>query len=126
MKEDAAMLATLDVDGWELEDGAQRHREHPKTFWVPAAPRRYLLRRGRLVKLMFRIGLRDDAGVETENVERMWVIVTRRLRFGLYEGVLDNDASCTSAMRCGLRVVFEPRHVIQIGDTASEDYLAQA
>jgi hypothetical protein len=107
-------LASIFEDGWELEDGELRHRQSPKTFYIPPGYQRYLLGKGELVKLMFRIGLRDSEGQETEEVERMWVIVDRRVGLRQYVGTLDNDAYCTKAMTAGLKVVFEPRHVIQI------------
>ena len=81
----------MELDGWTLDDGVELHREFPATFWIPAIWRRYLLRRNQLVKLIFRIGLRDDQAEESVEVERMWVIVTRRSGWGRYEGVFDND-----------------------------------
>jgi hypothetical protein len=59
-------LAEFERDGWELADGAECHAEYPKSFWIPPAWRRYFLRRDQIVKLMFRIALRDDAGNESE------------------------------------------------------------
>ena len=107
-------LAELERDGWELEDGAERHAEHPRSFWIPPAWRRYFLRRDQLVKLMFKIALRDEDGDQSEEVERMWVIVRKRAGWGRYQGVLDNDPYCTNGIAAGLRLVFEARHVIQI------------
>ncbi|KAB0584985.1 DUF2314 domain-containing protein [Ideonella dechloratans] len=107
-------LANLQIDGWELDDGVQLHRAHPKTFWIPNVFKRHLLRPKQIVKLVFRIALRDDAGVETEEVERMWVIIERRLGLGQYEGLLDNDPYCTKGIKSGMKVFFEARHVIQI------------
>ncbi len=107
-------LATLREDGWELEDGVASHRRSPKTFWIPSTLRRYLIRPGQIVKLMFRIGLEEEEGKTWEETERMWVIVKRRVRFGRYEGVLDNDPSCTKGIRSGMKVLFEARHIIQI------------
>jgi hypothetical protein len=110
----AMKLAELERDGWELEDGAERHVEHPRSFWIPPAWRRYLLRRDQLVKLMFKIALRDEDGKQSEEVERMWVIVKNRAGWGRYEGVLDNDPYCTKGIASGLQLAFEARHVIQI------------
>ena len=107
-------LATLFEDGWELDDGAKVHKEHPRTLYMLLVWVWDLLRAGSIVKLMFRIGLRDDLGREYEEVERMWVIVERRLSAKKYLGVLDNDPYCTKSISSGMRVVFEPRHVIQI------------
>lgn len=107
-------LAEFEQDGWELEDGAERHAEYSKSFWIPSAWRRYFLRRDQIVKLMFRIALRDEAGNEFEKVERMWAIVKKRSGWGRYEGVLDNDPYCTKHIVSGLELAFEARHVIQI------------
>jgi uncharacterized protein YegJ (DUF2314 family) len=68
--------------------------------------------------LMFRIALRGEDGDESEKVERMWVIVKRRSGWGRYEGVLDNDPSCTKDIVSGLELAFEARHVIQIHQEA--------
>ena len=72
--------------------------------------------RFKIVKLMFRIGLEDQSGERREEVERMWVIVQRRVGLKKYLGVLDNDPYCTNGISSGMPVVFEPRHVIQIHD----------
>ena len=109
--------ADAELDGWSLDDGVELHREFPATFWIPAAWRRYLLRRGQVVKLIFRIALRDEQGEESVEVERMWLIVRRRSGWGRYEGVLDNDPYCTKHMAAGLALSFEARHVIQIHKT---------
>lgn len=113
-------LANLHNDGWELDDGVQIHRAYPKTFWIPSILQRYLLRPKQIVKLVFRIELKDHNGLESVEAERMWVIIQRRVGFRLYEGVLDNDPLCTNGIRSGMPVFFEPRHVIQIhGELAS-------
>jgi uncharacterized protein YegJ (DUF2314 family) len=78
----------LERDGWCLDDGEERHREAPATFWIPDAESREELQPGDYAKLIFRIAVDDgDAGA---SVERMWVIVRERT-LGAYLGVLDND-----------------------------------
>ncbi|OOG38364.1 hypothetical protein [Rhodanobacter sp. C05] len=106
-------LAELKTDGWELEDGEARHAEAPTTFEIPPAVERNSLQPGQIVKLMFRIALSDANGEESEHTERMWVIVGGRVGT-FYVGTLDNDAGCTNEFKAGLKVVFAPRHVIQI------------
>ncbi len=91
-----------------LDDGEALNREHPDTFWIPSRNERGNLLPGELVKLIFRISL----GAE-ERVERMWVIVKERLDSG-YVGELDNDPHCTTDLRSGAKVEFQPEHVIQI------------
>jgi hypothetical protein len=106
----------LQLVSWQLDDGEELHREAPSTFWMPPAARRASLSSGELVKLIFRMTVRDrgarDAHVE---VERMWVIVNSR-EDDRYLGTLDNDPYCTKDLVSGALVAFEPRHVIQIYD----------
>lgn len=105
--ESDAVLVTGTVS-YVLADGEQSHAEHPDTFWVPPREQRETLVVGQIVKLMFEI-----THVGGEMTERMWVIVKEKTRAG-YTGVLDNDPTCTSEMKSGLQVNFQPRHVIQI------------
>lgn len=112
-------LATLFNDGWQLDDGEERHRESPHTFYLPPAEVRSTLQPGQIVKLIFRIELEDEDGVPTQEVERMWVIVQAPLENGMYVGTLDNDPQCTADIQSGMKVVFEPRHVIQVHSSAA-------
>lgn len=98
---------------WTLDDGEERHREAPDTFPIPDAATRGSLEPGRIVKLIFRISVRDPHGAEETHVERMWVGVEGRDGDG-YVGSLDNDPYCTDAFGAGARVAFEPRHVIAV------------
>jgi len=106
-------LANFHDDGWELEDGESRHVEAPATFEIPPLAERQSLKAGQIVKLVFRIALRDKAGLDSERTERMWVTVGEPQGLG-YTGSLDNDAYCTPEFKAGLQLFFEPRHVIQI------------
>lgn len=94
---------------YTLDDGEEIHREAPETFWIPNAAERGSLQPGQIVKLVFRIELDDDE----VHVERMWVQVKERNAAG-YVGELDNDPYCTTELRAGAVVLFEPRHVIDI------------
>jgi hypothetical protein len=106
-------LADFDVDGWELEDGELRHVEAPATFEIPPLSERRSLRTGQIVKLIFRIAVRNDERERAEGVERMWVVVDGH--DGKYfHGTLDNDPYCTDEIKSGLKVTFEARHIIQI------------
>jgi hypothetical protein len=106
-------LADFETDGWELDDGEALNRESPSTFRIPPLEERSALSPGNLVKLIFRIRLRDGDMNVAEEVERMWVIVKGR-HGHLYEGVLDNDPYCSAEIRSGMPVFFETRHVIAI------------
>jgi hypothetical protein len=104
----------VNVVSWELDDGEALHREAPSTFAIPSQEQRQSLAHGDVVKLIFRLLLRDAAtGEERVEVERMWVIVQGQAG-SLYSGVLDNDPYCTGALKSGATVRFEPRHVIQV------------
>jgi uncharacterized protein YegJ (DUF2314 family) len=104
----------LDLVSWELDDGEAANREAPSTFWIPPRQKRDSLAHGDVVKLIFRIVLRNtNTGEEQVEVERMWVIVERREGSG-YVGILDNDPYCTTDLKSGDTVLFEPRHVIQV------------
>lgn len=110
----ALRLASIGVDGWELEDGVQCHRANPATFKIPPALLRYSIRRGNIVKMTFLISANGEDGIAQERGERMWVVVQRRVGFGKYEGLLDNDPVHTGLLKSGAKVVFEARHIIQI------------
>jgi hypothetical protein len=93
---------------YTLEDGEQYHREAPETFEIPSRAAREALHPDQIVKLMFDIQVNG-----VSQVERMWVVVERIDGSG-YVGVLDNQPVATQLMRPGLRIHFEPRHVINI------------
>jgi len=93
---------------YTLDDGEERNREAPATFWIPTLEERVELEPGQTVKLMFRIEIGEEV-----HVERMWVQVKGR-RDGGYVGELDNNPYCTEELRAGEVVHFEPRHVIDI------------
>ena len=110
----------LHLVSWELDDGEEINREAPSTFWIPAADRRAALVEGDIVKLIFRMTVRDPATREEQvEVERMWVIVDGR-NGAAYHGRLDNDPYCTSDLISGAAVEFEAKHVIQIYDDAGK------
>ncbi|PMS16989.1 DUF2314 domain-containing protein [Trinickia dabaoshanensis] len=106
-------LAEISRDGWELDDAELLAQAHPATFWLPERERRESLAPGDTVKLIFRIPTVGEAGSEAINVECMRV-TTQRVEGTLYYGNIDNDALCTSDMRAGFAVTFQPRHVIGI------------
>jgi uncharacterized protein YegJ (DUF2314 family) len=104
----------FEVDGWCLEDGEERHRVNPHSFWIPNREDRERLRQGDLAKLIFRISLNDEA--EPVATERMWVIVREHSSEG-YIGVLDNEPRSISENEWfwrGTEVPFKAQHVIDI------------
>ena len=108
-------IRVADGVSYILEDGEERHREFPDTFWIPSLEVRESLQKDQLVKLMFAI----TADGETQT-ERMWVIVREKTGDG-YIGILDNDPYCTDKMKHGLEVRFQPRHVIHIYEVEVPD-----
>jgi hypothetical protein len=98
-----ARLATLDVEGWTLLDGEESAKKSPDTFWIPPLEERQALKKGNLVKLMFKF---------EDGVERMWVVVEGH-EGPFYCGKLDNGP-ISSQLECGDAVLFEARHVINI------------
>jgi hypothetical protein len=116
-------LATIDVDGWELESAEARHAASPDTFRIPSRAQRERLQPGDGAKLLFRIASPGHTGVE-RGVERMWVIVRRRVE-GLYVAVLDSTPSSTdpsTSLARGTVLAFAPEHVADI-NTPSRDYV---
>lgn len=78
---------------------------------------------GDAVQLLFDIETREQGLVVDRGVDRMWVIVKRRLDEG-YVGVLDTDPGRAEglSLRAGTEVCFGPEHVIAI-EHPPEDYV---
>ena len=111
----AALVQVAPGVTYSLEDGELYHRDAPDTFEIPSLAAREALVPGEIVKLMFRI---TNAG--ESQVERMWVIVGDKDADG-YVGALDNQPATTDLMRPGMKVHFQPRHVITIHPRRAED-----
>lgn len=99
---------------FNLEDGESYHNEAPDTFKIPPRAARESLRANQIVKLMFHITADGES-----QVERMWVIVEGKDGGG-YVGLLDNQPLATDKIRPGMRVRFQPRHVINIHPQSAE------
>ena len=98
----------LQLVSWSLDDGEAAHQESPDSFWMPPKEERESLRPGDIVKLMFRMILRDPgSGAEQEKVERMWVGVTGRDGRG-YVRALDNDPHSRRTWRPAMRSASRP------------------
>lgn len=120
-------IATLPVDGWELESGVARTRTHRDLPWIPDAAARASLRAGEHAKLIFIIEAASETGEAETHGERMWVEVDHVDGVGetvRYSGVLTNTALIAGVTRPGMRVWFGAEHVIDIvradGSKASE------
>jgi hypothetical protein len=91
-----------------LENGEEYHRQAPDTFEIPPKAAREGLRPNQIVKLMFNITADGES-----QIERMWVVVEGKEGDG-YVGVFDNQPLATEKLRPGMRIRFQPKHVINI------------
>ncbi len=108
----------FDVDGWCLEDGEQRNREHPDKFLIPDLAVRDALQPGDFAKLVFRIAIED----QPEAFERMWVIVRARVSGG-YLGMLDNEPTkiCENdEFWRGTELPFQAKHIVAVEHANAE------
>lgn len=110
-----ARFATMAEDGWVLVSAEIRHQEDPDSFLIPARAEREGLGAGNAAKLMFDIETREGDRVIDRGVDRMWVIVKRRVG-GNYVGVLESDPGIAEGLtlRVGTEVLFGPEHIIDI------------
>ena len=106
-------LTTLDVDGWQIDDGEVAHAATPDTYWIPPLDVRQSLQVGAVAKIRFYIRLEDENGDIDDRGERMWVQIVAKVD-GWYQGELDNQPACTDEIKPGLEVWFQPRHVIDV------------
>ncbi len=104
----------FEVDGWELDNGEEYHRDAPSTFWIPDRSARETLKPGDYAKLIFRFAV--DSEEFPVAVERMWVVVRERLN-NQYFGLLDNEPDAieeNDEFWLGTEVPFRAEHVIDI------------
>ena len=103
------MTATLEQDGWELEDVEAAHARNPGTFQIPSLTERRGLQRGDTVKLVFLFRC-DDEDEPYVQGERMHVTV-RQKTGRHYSGVLEDVPASSPTLRAGDRIAFGPQHV---------------
>lgn len=103
---------------WKLGDGEERHRESPRSFFIPPLRVRDSLKREDVVRLLFVLTRRDADG---PNAERMWVKVSEVNSTG-YVGILGNSPSAIQDLGPGELIAFEPRHVISVLDETWDKY----
>ncbi|HEX6536076.1 MAG TPA: DUF2199 domain-containing protein [Gemmatimonadaceae bacterium] len=110
-------VATIPVDGWELESGVARSRTHRDLPWIPDSATRESVRVGEFAKLIFIIEAATETGEAETHGERMWVEVDHVEGAGgdvRYAGVLTNSAHIPGVTRPGMRVWFGAEHVIDV------------
>jgi hypothetical protein len=94
--------------GFRLANAEARHRQYPRSFFIPDRAERESLRPGDLVRLHFEIVSPRPGQPEAE---RMWVEVTGRDAAG-YVGVLTNVPVVITTIGPGGTVRFGPEHVM--------------
>ena len=104
-----------------LEDGVQRNKQHPDTFYIPSQEERTSLQVGDVAKLVF---LYRESDVICGG-ERMWVLITKVQDDG-YEGTLDNKPFMADVLHFGEVVRFKPEHVIDCQTKAEMAAVQQA
>lgn len=106
---------TIERDGWALVSAEERHALYPDTFHIPDRRARESLSPGDAAQLLFDIETRDGGCVVDRGVDRMWVLVKRRIG-DLYFGVLDSDPGRAEGLviHQGCEVTFAPEHVVAI------------
>lgn len=117
-------FTTIEPHGWELISGEQHQARHP-SFSLPDRKVRESLRPGDAAKLLFDIETRVAGCVTDRGVDRMWVIVKRRVGGG-YLGVLDSDPGRAENLnlRPGTELHFTAEHVVDI-DHPPRDYIIE-
>jgi hypothetical protein len=97
---------------WTLAEAEERHRAHPRSFFIPNAETRGSLRIGDRVALLFYAADPTAAGADAE---RMWVEVLERVQ-GAYLGRLLNRPVVVGGLSLGDELAFGPEHVIRVED----------
>jgi len=106
------MAATLEQDGWELEDVEAAHARNPATFQIPSPAERRGLQRGDTVKLVFLFRCEEDGEPYVQG-ERMHVTI-RQKTGRRYSGVLADAPASSAVLRLGDRVAFGPQNVATV------------
>lgn len=93
-----------------LDDIEEYKKEFGEQFHVPDQHDRTSLKKGDIVKLIFRF---EDDSSEFASVERMWVVITGTC-LGKYTGYLNNHPSTVDTTKDGDLVNFDYRHILEI------------
>ena len=104
-------LPSFDKNYFELDNAEDIHKKYPESFWIPEKAVRNNLKSGDIVKLIFRMLVKENP--EEVEVERMWVEINEK-EDGFYVGKLDNDPMGSVHVKCGQEVYFKPEHVIDV------------
>jgi len=120
-------MPTLAKDYWRLLSGEERHAAAPATFEIPSLDERASLAQGQAAKLLFEVEFEDEDGSVSTSVDRLWVIVARKVG-DFYVGILEGRPVSLAAgsdfyLQPGAEIPFLPEHVISI-DTPPPEYSA--
>ena len=103
-------MATLEDDGWALDDAEARHAASPQTFHIPDRAEREALRPGQMVQLLFLFLNREPDGSPIIDCEKMWVTLKRVTPTG-FEGQLESEPATSKALAPLATIRFGPEHV---------------
>jgi hypothetical protein len=111
-------MATLEKDGWTLEDAEARYARGDDLFWMPTRSERERLEEdlgeGLYAKLIFLIQDTTPSDRRKVKGERMWVEVLSK-KGALYHGHLANEPfTKRGSAKEGMPVWFGPEHVIDL------------
>ena len=103
-------MATLERDGWTLDNAERRHAEAPDTFHIPSRAERAGLQVGQMVQLLFLFLNAEPDGSPIIDCEKMWVTI-QAVAGGRYRGQLESLPHTSTALAPLDRIEFGPEHV---------------
>ena len=100
----------------ELLDAEVQNVRHPKSFRLPSLKKRQTVPVGAYAKLVFQGDPTCHIAFHcwTPLGERLWVYVEARAPNGNYVGEVVSEVLVLKTIRSGDKVLFEPRHIIEI------------
>ena len=102
-------------DGFYLDDATAYTSLHPDLYSIPPAEIRENLRKGQIIKIIFRFAGEWSPRQDNE-CERMWVeVMAVDTENGHYQGMLLNDPLLHKAIAYGHEFWFHPVHVFAMG-----------
>ncbi|MGB2552192.1 DUF2314 domain-containing protein [Campylobacter sp. MOP51] len=95
---------------FSLDNTEEYEKEFGKEFKIPPKNERTALKKGDLVKLIFRF---EDTNSDFPQVERMWVMVDEA-KDGCFIGILDNEPFTKDSIEAGDLIKFDHTNVLEI------------
>jgi hypothetical protein len=105
-------MATLEADGWELDNAEELHAAYPDRYRIPPREERANLQVGALVKLIFLLKTEEE-GEEVIQGERMWCTI-REVVGSRFVGALESLPVTSDVLQPGDRIEFGPEHVASV------------